>query len=100
MLSAQVNISKTWNDLLNEPKVQDRDLPLRYGKERKYGKLDPIKGGLYDPTFPVVALILYIYQMENFVYSELNRSCRYKDESKVKTLGPYGMALGDIIEGA
>lgn len=56
-----------------------------------------MKGGLFDPTSAVVALILYIYQMENIVYSKLNRSSRFKDQSKIKTLGPFSSALGMII---
>ena len=35
--------------------------------------------------------------MENYVYSELNRACRFKDPSKVKTLGPYAAAMAKII---
>lgn len=83
-LAAQNNIKQTWEDLLSEAKVDDRDKPI-YGDE------------LADPTSPVVGLLLYIYQMENFVYSELNRSSRFEDYNKVQTLGPYGCALGQII---
>ena len=36
--------------------------------------------------------------MENFAIYELNRACRFKDQSKLVTLGPWAMALGDIIE--
>ena len=38
--------------------------------------------------------------MENFAYAELNRSCRYKLESKLPTLGPWALALSAIIDGA
>ena len=37
--------------------------------------------------------------MENFAYIELNRSCRFKDQSKLKTLGPWAIALALIIIG-
>ena len=86
-LAAQNNITKTWEDLLNEAKVEDRNKELGWNE-------------LSEPTSPVVGLLLYIYQMENFVYSELNRSSRFKDTSKVKTLGPYALALGEIIDNA
>lgn len=56
--------------------------------------------GLYDPYHPVSNLIVYIYQMENFAYHELNRACRYKIESKINTLGPWAAALGETIRGA
>ena len=35
--------------------------------------------------------------MENWCYSELNRACRFKDRSKLKTLGPWAYALGEIV---
>ena len=73
-----------------------------YDSEMKDGKFKLIieKKGLYDPNHPAVILCLYIYQMENFAYAELNRSCRYKDESKLPTLGPWACALNEIIGAA
>ena len=38
--------------------------------------------------------------MENWAYAELNRACRFKDKSKVPTLGPWAMALSEVINGA
>ena len=38
--------------------------------------------------------------MENFAIYELNRASRFKDESKVATLGPWAFALGKVINGA
>jgi len=35
--------------------------------------------------------------MQSPIFSELNRACRYKDTSKLPTLGPYAKALGWII---
>ena len=57
MFLAQANIKKTWEDLLNLPNVIDKDKPLEYFDDNH----EPIKGGLWDPTSPVVALILFIY---------------------------------------
>ena len=51
VFTAQANVKKTWQEMLDLAKVGDRDQPLeRFGK-----------GGLLDPTSPVVALILFIY---------------------------------------
>ena len=38
--------------------------------------------------------------MESFLYIELNRVCREKDETKIKYFGPIAAALGYIIEKA
>ena len=57
----------------------------------------PIPKGLLDHNDPVTIICVFIYQMENFAYFELNRSCRFRNESKVPTLGPWAMALGCII---
>ena len=35
--------------------------------------------------------------MENFAIYELNRASKFKDESKLATLGPWAYALGWII---
>ena len=35
--------------------------------------------------------------MQSPIFSELNRACRYKDTSKLPTLGPYAYAFEDII---
>ena len=51
VFKAQANIKETWEDLLKEAEVQDRDQPLEYSG----------KGSLADPKCSVVALILNIY---------------------------------------
>ena len=95
-ITAQNNIKETWQELLAFANVPDRDEPL--------GEVDPkclvvYKDGgiLEDPTSPVVAVILLIYQLENFAYKELNRSSRFKDFSKVQHLGPWAASLHPII---
>ena len=55
---------------------------------------------LSDPTHKAVRQILYIYSMESFIYSELNRVCREKDKSMIKFYGAYGAALSFIINSA
>ena len=52
---------------------------------------------LRDPYHPVAILCLFIYQFQSFAFSELNPACRFKDETKVPTLGPWAYALGRII---
>ena len=77
-----------------EGHVPDRDAPLAELNEAYRAKEGSI---LLDPASSVVGVILFIYQMENFCFSELNRSSRFKDESKVPTLGPWAAALYEII---
>ena len=80
--------------------VLDRDAPLgEMAKNPLFGTLYYKSGILRDPTSSVVGLLINIYQIENFCYSELNRSSRFKDTSKVKTLGPWAAALYQIIAG-
>jgi hypothetical protein len=90
VFKAKANIQETWDDLYKMTKVLDMDAPLT----------GSIKGGLHDPSCPMVKTLLYIYQIECFVYRELNHASRFKDTSKIKTLGPYGCALFAIIYGA
>ena len=87
ILDAKANIKKTWEELLSEARVPDRDKELGYDELR-------------DPYHPVTIVCLFIYQFQSFAFSELNRACRFKDETKVPTLGPWAFALGDIIYGA
>ena len=43
---------------------------------------------------------MYIYSMESFVYSDLNKACREKDVSKIKYFGAFAAALSFIIQKA
>ena len=38
-----------------------------------------------------------IYSLESFVYKILNFAARKQDQSKVATMGPYALALADVI---
>ena len=91
-LATKANIKKTWEDLLGQANIhgQERDKPLEWGYN---GKIL----GLSDAKHPATMLIVFIYQMEIWCYSELNRACRYKDHSKVSTMGPWAKALGGIV---
>ena len=77
-LQAQANIKKTWQDLLAEAEVVDRDQPLgEMEYEEEYDYYMYKDGGiLEDPNSSAVALILAIYQFEDCCYKELNRSSR------------------------
>ena len=52
---------------------------------------------LSDPEHAITRHILYIYSMESFIYEELNRASRKKDESKIQYYGAYAAALSFII---
>ena len=55
---------------------------------------------LSDPNHKAVKLLMYIYSMESFIYTELNRVCREKDQSKIKFYGAFAAALSFIIHSA
>ena len=38
--------------------------------------------------------------METFIYKDLKKASLNRDFSRVKTLGPYAWAMGEIIYGA
>ena len=94
VLEAMKNIRETWEKLLNIIKIKDQNKPL----ETYDNKGKPIKGGLCDPTSEIVALLTYIYQQESFVYVELNRASKFKDHTRIPTLGPFAKAFSEIAE--
>ena len=52
---------------------------------------------LADSSNIFVKTLIYIYSMESFVFSEMNRASRMKDESKIKFYGAFASALGFIV---
>ena len=52
---------------------------------------------LSDPYHEFVKTIVYVYSMESFVFSEMNRASRMKDVSKIKFYGAFASALGYIV---
>ena len=52
---------------------------------------------LADASNPFVKSIVYIYSMQSFVFSEMNKASRMKDESKIKFYGAFASALGFIV---
>ena len=45
-------------------------------------------------------MILYLYSMESFIYSDINKACRNKDPLKIKYYGAFSAALSFIIDNA
>ena len=52
---------------------------------------------LSNPKNKFVKTMIYIYSMESFLFSEMNRATRNKDLSKIKFYGPFASALSFII---
>ena len=52
---------------------------------------------LSNPDSHITKHILYLYSMETFIYSDLNRASREKDQSKIKYYGAFAAALSYII---
>lgn len=51
-----------------------------------------------EPEHPHVKTIIFVYSLESFLFSEINRSSREKDVGAVDTLGPFAVAISNIIE--
>lgn len=52
---------------------------------------------LSNPNHEFVKTLVYIYSMESFVFREMNKASRLKDESKIKFFGAYASALGYLV---
>jgi hypothetical protein len=52
---------------------------------------------LSDPDNIDVKTILFIYSMESFLYTRINKASRDYDASSIKNLGPFAVALTRII---
>ena len=52
---------------------------------------------LSNPESKIVKLILYIYSMESFVFSEVNRAMRERNIDKLEMFGPFVTTLCFII---
>ena len=52
---------------------------------------------LSNPKHDFVKTLLYIYSMESFIFSEMNKTSRMKIASKIKYYGAFASALGYII---
>lgn len=45
-----------------------------------------------------VQVIMKLYSLETFLYKEVNKASREKDERKIKTLGPYAYLVAKILQ--
>ena len=52
---------------------------------------------LANPHHKITQYILYLYSMETFIYADLNRATREKDESKIEYYGAFAATLSYII---
>ena len=52
---------------------------------------------LEDTDNGFVKMIVYIYSMETFIFKEMNRASRDKDESKIKFYGALASALSFVV---
>lgn len=52
---------------------------------------------LSNPNNQIVKTLVYIYSMESFVFSAMNKASRQKDISKIELYGPLASVLGFII---
>lgn len=50
-----------------------------------------------NPQHPICQTLLYIYSMETFIPYMLSKTSRDKDESKVDLIGPYAVALEEVL---
>ena len=52
---------------------------------------------LSNPEHAFTKHLVYLYSMESFIYPDMNRACREKDESKIQFYGAFAAALSFII---
>ena len=52
---------------------------------------------LSDPSHKLVQTLVYIYSMQTFIFTEMNKASRAKDIHKIKFYGPLASALSMII---
>ena len=77
---------KTFNYLLISLDMDDADI-------HKPMTIETIK----DPYSPEVLLIANLYSMEPPFYADVNNASRTMDITKLKTLGPFAMAIFKML---
>lgn len=75
---------KKWNLLFNIQNLGDLEKPLTANI-------------LSNPNHKITKHLLYIYSMESFIYTELNRVCRDKDKQEIQFYGAFAAAISYII---
>ena len=53
---------------------------------------------LSNPKHKFVKTLIYIYSMQTFIFTEMNKASRDKDFAKIEIYGPFASALGYIIQ--
>ncbi len=52
---------------------------------------------LRNTDHKITKFLLYLHTQETFLYKDLKKASRDKDESKIITLGPYALVLSFIL---
>ena len=78
------NVELLWVTFFKVAGIQDSDL-------KKMPVFD-------QPEHPHVKAIIFVYSLESFLFSEINRSSREKDTRVIDTLGPFAVAISNVIE--
>ncbi len=52
---------------------------------------------LSNTSHKISRFLLFLHTQETFLYKDLKKSSREKDQSKIMTLGPYALALSYIL---
>jgi len=52
---------------------------------------------LRNTSHKVTQFLLYLHSQETFLYQDLKKASREKDESKIMSLGPYALVLSYIL---
>ena len=52
---------------------------------------------LKNSSHRITQFLLYLHTQETFLYKDLKKAAREKDQSKIMTLGPYALALSYIL---
>ena len=55
---------------------------------------------LKNSSEKVTQFLLYLHSQETFLYKDLKRASREKDESRIMSLGPYALCLSFILVNA
>jgi len=79
-------IRKTFNYMVISLEMNDSDIDK------------PMTDKIFsNPYSPEVLLILNLYSMEPPFYADVNNASRELDKSKLKTLGPFAMAICKVL---
>ena len=52
---------------------------------------------LKNNSHRITKFLLYLHTQETFLYKDLKKASREKDQSKIMTLGPYALVLSYIL---